>query len=135
MREDPGPSSYLSCPKCSYCLGGHNVCIVVTCPECGGDWREAELVTAAGIRRFRRWMIPVFCLPAAGLVLMDRLALFAWRDEVVIPLVVFAMLLAMAYYASDDRRGIARFGVALILAEFMWLETALFARLLPFLPV
>ena len=80
-------------------------------------------------------MIPVFCLPAAGLVLMDRFALLAWRDEVVIPVVVFAILLAMAYYASDDRRGIARFGVALMLAEFLWLETALFARLVPLLHI
>jgi hypothetical protein len=107
----------------------------VTCPECGGYWRETELVNDADIRRFRRWMIPVFCLPAAGLVLMDRFALLAWRDEAVIPVVVFVMLLAMAYYALDDRRGIARFGVALMIAEFLWLETALFARLMPLLHI
>ncbi len=80
-------------------------------------------------------MIPVFGLPAAGLVLMDHFAMIGWRDEAVIPLAVFVALFAVVYFASRDQRGFERFGTAMILAEFLWLMTALLARLLPWLPV
>ena len=80
-------------------------------------------------------MSPVFGLPAAGLVLLDNSAHFGWRDQAVIPPAVFVVLFAMAYFASRDQRGVERFGTAMVLAEFLWLTTALLARFLPWLPV
>ncbi len=107
----------------------------MTCPECGGAWREAELVAAAQVQRFRIWMIPVFLLPAAGLVLLDNAVQIGWRDTAVIPVAVFVVLFAMAYFALRDQRGIERCGTAIVLAEFLWLTSGLLARFLPGLPV
>ncbi len=80
-------------------------------------------------------MIPAFLLPAAGLVLLDNSAQIGWRDEAVIPPTVFVVLFAMAYFALRDQRGLERFGTAMVLAEFLWLTSALLARFLPWLPV
>ncbi len=76
-------------------------------------------------------MIPVFGLPAAGLVLLDNSAQIRWRDWAVIPPTVFVVLFAMAYFASRDQRGVERFGTAIVLAEFLWLTSALLTRFLP----
>ncbi len=80
-------------------------------------------------------MIPVFGLPAAGLVLLDNSAQIGWRDWAVIPPTVFVVLFAMAYFASHDQRGIERFGTAIVLAEFLWLTSALLTRFLPWFAV
>ncbi len=80
-------------------------------------------------------MIPVFLLPAAGLVLLDNSAQIRWRDEAVIPPAVFVVLFMMAYFALCDQRGVERFGTAMVLAEFLWLTSALLARFLPWFPV
>jgi len=115
-------------------MGGHFVRSSVTCPECGGSWRESELVAAAPVR-FRAWMIPVFLLPAAGLILLDNSVQIGWRDTVVIPTTIFVVLFAMAYFALRDQRGIERYGTAFVLAEFLWLTSGLLARFLPGLSV
>ncbi len=80
-------------------------------------------------------MIPIFLLPAAGLVLLDNSAQIRWRDEAVIPPAVFVVLFMMAYFALRDQRGVERFGTAMVLAEFLWLTSALLARFLPWFPV
>lgn len=136
MSGEQGTNERLSCPGCSYCLGGHDVCSLVTCPECGGIWQGAEV--AAAMQRagpFRIWMMPVFFLPAAGLTALDNFAHIGWRDEAVIPPTVFVVLFAMAYFALRDHRGIERLGTAIVLAEFLWLTSALLARFLPWLPI
>ena len=76
-------------------------------------------------------MIPVFLLPATGLVLLDHVVQIGWRDEAVIPPAVFVVLFAMAYFALRDQRGVERFGTAMVLAEFLWLTSGLLARFLP----
>ena len=116
-------------------MDGHNVRSPVTCPECGGSWREAELVAAANVRRFRTWMVPVFLAPSAALVLLDNHAQIGWRDTAVIPIAVFVVLFAMAYFALRDQRGIERYGTAVVLAEFLWLTSGLLARFLPGLAI
>ena len=80
-------------------------------------------------------MIPVFGLPVAGLVLLDNSVQIGWRDEAVIPPAVFVVLFAMAYFASRDQRGLERFGTAIVLAEFLWLTSALLTRFPLWLPV
>ncbi len=99
-------------------------------------WHRVDLDRLAlGRGRFRTWMLPVFCLPAAGLTLLDNFARIGWRDAAVIPPTVFVVLLAMAYFALRDHRGIERLGTAIVMAEFLWLASALLARFLPWLPV
>ncbi len=96
-------------------------------------WHRVDLVTSGG--RFRTWMLPVFFLPAAGLTLLDTFARIGWRDVAAIPPTVFVVLLAMAYFALRGHRGIERLGTAIVLAEFLWLTSALLARFLPWLPI
>lgn len=136
MSGEPGINIHLACPDCHYCLGGHDACHGVRCPECGGVWRSAQLDAAAHpVARFRLWMIPVFFLPAAGLSMLDAIARIGWRDLAVIPPAMFVVLFAMAYFALRDHRGIERLGTAIVLGEFLWLTSALLARFLPWLPI
>ena len=117
---------------CGYRLCGHSVRAGVTCPECGGAWHRDELQDVARrCGRFRQWMAPVFLLPAAAVVGLDRYAGIGWRDEAMVPVVVFIVLLAMTYFAARNERGIERVGTAVVLAEFLWLTSGLLARFLP----
>ena len=76
-------------------------------------------------------MIPAFLLPAAAVVGLDRYAGIGWREEIMIPVVVFVVLMAMAHFALRDQRGAERLGTAFVLAEFLWLTNGLLARFLP----
>lgn len=79
-------------------------------------------------------MIPAFLLPAAALTLLENFAHIGWRDEPLIAPIVFVVLLAMAYFAARDEGGrLQRLGAAVVLAEFLWLISALLVRFPPLL--
>jgi hypothetical protein len=114
------------CPACVYCLRGHVTDDGVTCPECGLVSTPAELVAAADRPPpFRWWVVPVFLVPGALLVLLQHLSVFVDFSEPAVRAWVFVALYPMAFFALRDHRGAERGGAALVLTVFLWLTNGL----------